>query len=173
MNQFACQDRFALPFSWRAWNKTPKNAGYMRIRYLFQQERELCLSNTGIFIICNYENLYIYLWLVARDMLFNMGLEFKWNTWDMRYQRYHVSPRLDGRIEFPSQHLQQLHFYNWRQGLNLQISSHQQTHNPPILTTRFFLGASPKWELPYVFLFFPLEMRIFFIRRSTLPSPDG
>ena len=24
VNQFACQDRFALPFSWRAWNKTPK-----------------------------------------------------------------------------------------------------------------------------------------------------
>lgn len=86
--------------------KRPKNAGYMRIGYWFQQEWELCLSHTGIITMCNYSNLYICLWLVARDILFNMGLEFKWNTWDMRY---HVSPRLDGRIEFPSQHFQQLH----------------------------------------------------------------
>jgi len=77
VNQFAYQDRFTLPFSWRAWNKTPKKCWIYENWVFIPTRVGIVFVKTGIFIICNYENLYIYLWLVARDILFNMGLEFK------------------------------------------------------------------------------------------------
>lgn len=90
-----------------------------------------------------------------------------------------------GGLNFPANIFSNC-IYNLRQGLNLQISSHQQTHNPPILTTHvfsrcertslvrcgmFLFGASPKWGTPICFFFFPLWKWGFFHQSIHLAEP--